>query len=54
MDAYLQPQCSCHLIMTIIRQRKKDIGEIERIKKYSLNNVYIEIVYITFCVCICI
>ena len=27
MDAYLQPQVSCHLITMIIRQRKKDIGE---------------------------
>ena len=30
MDAYLQPSVSCHLITTIIRQRKKDIGEIEK------------------------
>ena len=42
MDAYLQPLVSCHLIMTIIRQRKKDIGEI---KKYSQKNDYVGIAY---------
>ena len=52
MDANLQPQVSCRLIMTIIRQRKKGIGEIKKIKKYSSKNVYFEIVYSTFFVCV--
>ena len=30
MDAYLQVLVSCCLIMTIVRERKKDIGEIEK------------------------
>ena len=34
MDAYLRPQVSFRFITTIIRQRKKDIGEIEKIEKY--------------------
>ena len=34
MDAYLRPQVLCHLIATTVdRQRKKDIGEIEKIEK---------------------
>ena len=33
MEAYLRPSVSCRLIMTIIRQRKKDIGEIISIEK---------------------
>ena len=30
MDAYLQPLVSRHLYTTIIRQKKKDFGEIEK------------------------
>ena len=30
MDACLQSSVSCHLIATIIRLRKKDIGKIEK------------------------
>ena len=48
MVAYQRPLVSCCLITTIIRQRKKDIGEIE---KYSQKNV--RDVYISFCVCMC-
>ena len=32
MDAYLRLLVSCRLIMTIIRQKKKEIGEIEKIE----------------------
>ena len=52
MDAYLQPLVSCRLITTIIRLRKKDIGEIEKIKKYSQKNG--KVVYNSFCVCVCV
>ena len=56
MDAYLRVQVSCRLIMIIIRQRKKDIGEIGKIEKSSQKNVYVEIVYNTFIlwVCVCV
>ena len=30
MDAYLRPLVSCHLYATIIRQKKKNFGEIEK------------------------
>ena len=40
METCLQLLVSCCL-MTIIRQRKKDIGEIEKIIKYSQENVRI-------------
>ena len=53
MDAYLQPLVSCHLITIIIKQGKKDIGEMEKIEKYSQKNVYVRIVYNSFCVCLC-
>ena len=33
MDAYLQPVVSCRLYTTIIRQKKKDFREIEKIEK---------------------
>ena len=46
MGIYLQPLVSCRLI---IRQQKKDIGEIE---KYSQKNV--RVVYNSFCVCVCV
>ena len=42
---------SCGL-MTITRQRKKDIKEIEKIEKYSQENV--RIVYNSFCVYVCL
>ena len=48
MDAYLWPLVSRRLIKTIIRQKKKNIGEIE---KYSQKNICVWIVY--FCVCLC-
>ena len=47
MGAYLRPHVSRRLITTIIRQRKKDIGEIE---KCSQKNV--RIMYNSSCVCI--
>ena len=34
MDAYLQPLVSCRLYTSIIRQRKKDLIEIEKFEKY--------------------
>ena len=48
MDTYLLLTVSCCLITTIIRQRKKDIWEIE---KYSQVNVYVKI-YMYVCVCV--
>ena len=33
MDAYLQPLVSCCLYTTMIWQKKKDLGEIEKIEK---------------------
>ena len=52
MSAYLRPQVSYRVTTIIIRQRKKDIGEIEKIKKYSQMNV--RIVYNSLCVCVCV
>ena len=49
MDAYLRPLVSRRLIPTIIKQRKKDIGEIE---KYSQKNIYVRTAYNSF-VCAC-
>ena len=49
MDTCLQPQVSCRLITTITRQRKKDIGKIE---KYSQKEL--RIVYNSLCVCVCV
>ena len=42
MVAYLQPLVSCHLITTIIKQRKKDIEKIEKYNKdeYVYNAYY--------------
>ena len=34
MDAYLQPLVSCRLYRAIIRQKKKNFGEIQNIEKY--------------------
>ena len=52
MNSYLRPLVSCCLFTTIIRQRKKDITEIEEIEEYS-QNVYVRIVYDSFeCVCV--
>ena len=52
MDAGLQPLISCCLITTIIRLRKKDRGEMEKIEKYSQKNI--RIVYNSFCECMCV
>ena len=51
MDACLQPQVSCCLIMTIIRQRKKDIRKIE--KKKSKNTVKRTLGLCTTFLCVC-
>ena len=42
VEAYLQPLVSCYLYKTIMRQRKKDIGEIEKIKKIQLKEYLYE------------
>ena len=54
MEAYLRPLVSCCLYTTIIRQKKKDLGEIEKIEKYSEKNVYVRIAYNFWCVCVCV
>ena len=54
MGAYLRPLVSWHLIMTIFKQRKKDIGEIEKFVKYNQKNFYVGIVYNTVCLCLCL
>ena len=54
MDAYLRPLVSCCLFTTIIRQRKKAIGEIEKIEKYSQKNIDVRIAYNSLCVCVCV
>ena len=36
MVTYLRILVSCRLYTTIIRQRKKDLEEIEKIEKYSI------------------
>ena len=43
MDAYLRPPIPCRLYTTIIWQKKKDFGEIERIEKFSQKNFYVRI-----------
>ena len=49
MDAYLQPYVSCHLITRIIRQRKKNIGEIFGHREASmLLDIYIYKVIYTY------
>ena len=48
MDAYLQPLVSCHLYTTIIRQRKKDFGESQKIVKFSKK------MWLFLCVCVCV
>ena len=53
MDAYLLPRVSCRLITTIIRQRKKDIGEIEKTEKYCQKNFTLGL-HIPLCVCVCV
>ena len=52
MDTNLRSRVSCRLITTIIRQRKKDIEEKEKIEKYRQKNV--RVVYNSFCVCECV
>ena len=52
MEACLRPLVSWRLITTIIKERKNDIGEIEKFKKYSQNNV--RIVYNSLCECVCV
>ena len=41
MGAYLRPLVSYRLYMTIIWQKKTDLGEIQKSKKYSQKNVYV-------------
>ena len=66
MDSYLWPLVLCRLYYDN-NQAKKDIGEIEKIEKYSQLNVYAEIgscffffflfgVYVCVCVraCVCV
>ena len=54
MEDCLRQQVSCCLIMMIIRQRKKDIGEIEKIKEYK-NAVKRKLrLCITLYVCVCL
>ena len=50
MDVYIRLEVSCRLITTIIRQRKKDIGEIEKIEIYSQKNLRI----VCVCMCVCV
>ena len=68
MDAYLQPLVSCHLYMAIIREKKKDFGEIEEnqkiiIKKNFMLELHISLLFIyvcvdyiciSLCVCVCV
>ena len=35
-------------------QAKKDIGEIEKIEKYSQKSIYNGIARISFCMCVCV
>ena len=37
MDAYLRPPVSYRLYTTIIRQKNKDFGEIEKVEKSFIN-----------------
>ena len=53
MHAYLRPLVSCRLYYDN-HQTKKDLGEIEKTEKYSEMNVYVEIVYNSLCVCVCV
>ena len=50
MNAYLRPLVLCRLFTTIIRQRKKDNGEIEKIEKTEKSSQKnVRIVYYSFC-----
>ena len=52
MDAYLRSLVLCRLYTTIIRQIKKDLGEIEKREKYCQKNVYVRITYNPLSVCV--
>ena len=49
----LQLQVTCRLNMTITRQRKKDIGEIEKIEKFSKKICVHKCVDFPVCYCVC-
>ena len=53
MDAYPLLLVSCRLITTIIRQRKKDIGEIEKTKN-TVKRMFTLGFRITLTVCVCV
>ena len=60
MDAYLQLMVSCYLYKKIIRQKKKDFGEIkklERILMLGLHSIFLcewrLYLHIVVCGCIC-
>ena len=52
-DTYLQPLVSCCLYTAIIRLRKKDSGEIEKIEKIVKRMFTLEL-SITLCACVCV
>ena len=55
MDIDLRPLVSCHFYIAIIRQRKKDFGEIEKIKKYNQRMFMLELrITLFFCMSVCV
>ena len=54
IEAYLRLLVSCRLYTTIIRQRKKHFVEIEKIEKYNQKNIYVRVMYKSFCVYVCV
>ena len=58
MDIYLRLLFSCRLYTTILRQRMKDFGEIEKIEKSPLKYVYVRVAYNSLRaharVCVCV
>ena len=54
MDANMRPLVSCPLYTIIIRQRKKDFVEIEKIEKYKIMFMLdLRITLMCVCVCVC-
>ena len=49
----LQPLVLCCLYTTMVWQRKKDFGEIEKIEKYRMFTVELCIILFFVCVCVC-
>ena len=54
MDAYLQALVSCHLYMIIIRQKKRDFGEIKKNQKDIIKRIFRLELCLSLCVYVCV